>query len=205
MSCGEKAPTGQLDGACGGPPGGHCCGYIGCPPPPRGPPGPTRPYLQHFSAGMPGGGPPGSGWKDGAGGGGSNGAALTSPTPLVSADMPTPATIAAAAATRLRLILSASPTSQRWLPVARAARRITTSLSCLCESLLVRSLQVKRICRWMRSVKDERGFSHEGPARRHRRSPSSWRCDAGGVDGFRTLTRQARGCPCTATPGTATG
>ena len=155
MSCGEKAPTGQLDGACGGPPGGHCCGYIGCPPPPRGPPGPTRPYLQHFSAGMPGGGPPGSGWKVGAGGGGSNGAALTSPTPLVSADMPTPATIAAAAATRLRLILSASPTSQRWLPVARAARRITTSLSCLCESLQVRSLQVKRICRRMRSVKDE--------------------------------------------------
>ena len=71
---------------------------------------PLRPYLQHFSAGMPGSsGPPGSGWTAGAGGRGANGAALTSPTPLVSADMPTPAPIAAAANNRLRFILRVPP------------------------------------------------------------------------------------------------
>ena len=40
--------------------------------------------------------PLGSSWQVGQFGGGSNGAALTSPTPLVSADMPTPAAITAA-------------------------------------------------------------------------------------------------------------
>src|SRR5258708_4795088 len=79
------------------------------PPPPRGLPPPERPYRQHFSAGMPGGGPPGSGWTAGTPGGGSDGAALTSPTPLVSVDMPTPAAIAAAAATRFRFMLRVPP------------------------------------------------------------------------------------------------
>src|SRR5277367_1841521 len=51
----------------------HGGGYNGTPPPPMGVPGPTRPYLQHFSAGMPGGGPPGSCWKVGDVGGGANG------------------------------------------------------------------------------------------------------------------------------------
>jgi hypothetical protein len=78
-------------------PAGHCGRYPGIPPPPRGLPPPLRPYLQHFSAGMPGGGTPGgSGWKAGAGWSDSNGAALRSPAPLVSADMPTPAAVAAA-------------------------------------------------------------------------------------------------------------
>ena len=35
---------------------------------------------------MPGAGPPGSGWTAGTPGGGSDGAALTTPTPLVSVD-----------------------------------------------------------------------------------------------------------------------
>ena len=54
--------------------------------------------------------PAGSGWKPGAGGSGSSGAALTSPTPHVSPDMPTPAAIAAAAANLLRFMLQASQT-----------------------------------------------------------------------------------------------
>jgi hypothetical protein len=100
---------GQL-GADGGAAGtGHCGRYPGIPPPPRGLPPPLRPYLQHFSAGMPGGGPTGSVWKAGAAGGGSNGAAVTSPTPLVSADIPTPAAIAAAAVKRFRFIVRMPP------------------------------------------------------------------------------------------------
>jgi hypothetical protein len=69
---------------------------LGIPPPPRGFPPPLRPYLQHFSAGMPGGGPPGSWWNAGADGGGFNAVALTTPNPLVIADRTTPAAITAA-------------------------------------------------------------------------------------------------------------
>jgi hypothetical protein len=101
--------TGQLGGGAGG---GHCCGYIGCPPPPRGPPGPTRPYLQHFSAGMPGVGPPGSGWLIGDGGGGSSGAALTGPTPNGSVEI----AIAATMTRCLTFTFVASQTSSRGLP-----------------------------------------------------------------------------------------
>ena len=72
-------------------------GYAGIPPPPRGLPPPTRPYFQHFSAGMPGGGPPGSRSKAGADGGGFNTVAWTSPNPLVTVDRTTPAATTAAA------------------------------------------------------------------------------------------------------------
>jgi hypothetical protein len=48
---------------------------------------------------MPG---PGAGWV--GDGGGSNGAALTRPAPNISGEMTTPAAIAAALATRLRVI-----------------------------------------------------------------------------------------------------
>ena len=59
---------------------------------------------------MPGGGGPlGSSRKVWAGGGGPNGAALTSPIPLVNADKPTPAAIAAAAAMCFMFILRVSP------------------------------------------------------------------------------------------------
>jgi hypothetical protein len=58
---------------------------------------------------MPGAGPPGSGWTAGTPGGGSAGAALTSPAPLVSVDMPTPAAIAAAAAMRLKFMVRVPP------------------------------------------------------------------------------------------------
>jgi hypothetical protein len=81
----------------------------GIPPPPRGFPPPERPYLQHFSAGMPGAGPPGSGWTAGTPGGGSAGAALTIPSPLVSVEMPTPAAIAATAAARFRFMVRVPP------------------------------------------------------------------------------------------------
>ena len=112
----DRTSTGQLGG---GPVTGHCGGYSGTPPPPRGLPPPLRPYRQHFSAGMPGGGPPGSGSKAGTAGGGPIGAAFTSPTPLVNADMQTPAAIAAAAAKRLRFIVRVPPqTSPRWLLAA---------------------------------------------------------------------------------------
>jgi hypothetical protein len=47
-------------------------------------------------------GPPGAGWV--GEGGGSNGAALTRPTPNISGEMATPAAIAAALAARLRFI-----------------------------------------------------------------------------------------------------
>jgi hypothetical protein len=83
--------------------------YPGMPPPPRGLPPPERPYRQHFSAGIPGGGPPGSGWTAGTPGGGSDGAALTSANPLVSVEVPTAAAIAAAAATRFRFIVGMPP------------------------------------------------------------------------------------------------
>jgi hypothetical protein len=64
-------------------------------------------------AGLPGGpviaGPviagPGPGWQVGHGGGGSDGAALTSPAPNVSVDRPTPAAVAAAAAISFTYIL----------------------------------------------------------------------------------------------------
>jgi hypothetical protein len=49
-------------------------------------------------------GPPGPGWQSGHGGGGSDGAALTSPAPHVIADVPTPIAIAAAPARRLTYI-----------------------------------------------------------------------------------------------------
>ena len=58
---------------------------------------------------MPGGGPAGSWWKAGADGSGSNGAALTSVIPLVCADMPTPAAIAAAANNCFRFIVRVPP------------------------------------------------------------------------------------------------
>jgi hypothetical protein len=83
--------------------------YPGMPPPPRGLPPPERPYRQHFSAGSPGGGPPGSGWTAGTPGGGSDGAALTSANPLVSVEVPIAAAIAAAAATRFRFIVGVPP------------------------------------------------------------------------------------------------
>jgi hypothetical protein len=54
---------------------------------------------------MPGGGPLASGWLTGNGGAGNNGAALTSPTPLVSPDMPIAATDATPAAMRLKFTI----------------------------------------------------------------------------------------------------
>jgi hypothetical protein len=54
-------------------------------------------------------GPPGAGWQFGHGGGGSNGEALTSPTPTVSADMPTPVAIVAALTMRFTYIVGSSP------------------------------------------------------------------------------------------------
>src|ERR1700738_2495310 len=78
------------------------------PPPPRGLPPPLRPNLQHFSAGMPRGGP-GYGWKAGADGGGFNAVALTSPNPLVTADRTTPAAITAAAVKCFGFIVRVPP------------------------------------------------------------------------------------------------
>jgi hypothetical protein len=97
----KKARSGQGGGATGA---GHACGYTGTPPPPLAPPGPWRPYRQHFSAGMPGAGAIfGFGFcsQVGHGGAGSNGAALASAIPPASAAMLTPTAIRAAAATRL--------------------------------------------------------------------------------------------------------
>ncbi len=104
--------------------------HTGCPPPPLGLPGPV--HGIRISGCARGGvglssGPPGPGWQFGHGGGGSNGAALTSPTPYVSADMPTPVAIAAALAMRFTYIFGSSfprlRCSPRWLPVIQAARR----------------------------------------------------------------------------------
>jgi hypothetical protein len=113
--------------------------YPGMPPPPRGLPPPDRPYRQHFSAGIPGGGPPGSGWTAGTPGGGSDGAALTSANPLVSVEVPTAATIAAAAATCFRFIVGVPPRlSPRWLLAGLAGYAEDTngdkSPSCLFDS-----------------------------------------------------------------------
>jgi hypothetical protein len=55
-----------------------------------------------FMPGMFMPGPPGAGWV--GDGGGSNGAALTRPTPNISGDMATPAAIAAVLATCLRFM-----------------------------------------------------------------------------------------------------
>ena len=72
------------------------------PPPLWGPPPPlcgTTPVVGAID--MPG--PPGAGGLVGDGGG-SNGTAMTDPAPNITADMPTPAAIAAVPTTRLRFI-----------------------------------------------------------------------------------------------------
>ena len=99
----------------GGLPKGHCGRYPGIPPPPRGVPPPLRPYLQHFSAVMPGGGAPGSWWKAGADGGVFNAVALTSPNPLVTADRTTPAAITVAAVKCFGFIVRVPPQARTTL------------------------------------------------------------------------------------------
>jgi len=143
--------------------------YCGCPPPPLGFPGPTRggcgAGLHERGAGLscgPFSGPPGPGWQFGHGGGGSNGAALTSPTPNVSADMPTPVAIATAPATRFTYIFGSSRPrlrgSPRRLPATQAARRrrnakqrrhrlglrIVTTPNCIGEAHLSRGIRAAK-------------------------------------------------------------
>ena len=105
----------QLGGAGGAGVAGHCGRYPGIPPPPRGLPPPLRPYRQHFSAGMPGGGPPGSWWKAGVDGGVFNAVALTTPNPLVTVDRTTPAAITAAAVKCFGFIVRVPPRTRTTL------------------------------------------------------------------------------------------
>jgi hypothetical protein len=145
--------------------GAQGLGYNGCPPPPLGLPGPTRPNGQHdpgAGAGLSCGpfpGSPGPGWQFGHGGGGSDGAALTSPTPNVGADMPTPIAIAAAPARRFTYIFlfvpsetSMSTTSATSHPGGLGAK--TTAATphsdatvCLCKSSQLPTVWVNRTCR----------------------------------------------------------
>lgn len=186
----EKARTGQLGG---GAAGGHCAGYTGTPPPPLGPPGPWRPPVQHFLAGMPCGGLGfGFGWQVGQGGGGSDGAALTCAVPPASVAMPTPTAIRAAAAKRLASISVLLPDLHHGdeQPPGGWARTHRSSVG--------RNRRSRR-------KHAARRITREAPARPQRRFRSPVPLGAAGGAGSRKPAAQPRRCPCTATPESAAG
>jgi hypothetical protein len=192
------------------------CWYEGCPPPPLGPPGPTRMTggcgLNGWSGTGAGGGPPGSAAQSGHGGGGSNGAALTCPVPPVSAAMPTPTAIRAAAARRLTSISVLLPDIHHvdyQLPGrlgADASKQWQTATPSSCRCDLLRLSSVAECTGRAGCVqRSERPVTREAPARPQHRFPSPVHLYAAGGAGFHKPTAQARRCPCTARPEPATG
>jgi hypothetical protein len=146
------------------------CWYEGCPPPPLGPPGPTRMTggcgLNGWSGTGAGGGPPGSAAQSGHGGGGSNGAALTCPVPPVSAAMPTPTAIRAAAARRLTSISVLLPDIHHvdyQLPGrlgADASKQWQTATPSSCPLRIATTVECSRMhrSRWMGAAKRKAGY-----------------------------------------------
>jgi hypothetical protein len=195
------------------------CWYDGCPPPPLGPPGPTRMTggcgSNGWSAGGGGGGasPGPTTGPPGSTGGGSSGAALTGVTPPVNAGMPMLAAIAAAAAakrlTSISVLLPDIHHVDYQLPGrlgADASKQWQTATSSSCRCELLRLSSVAECTGRAECVqRSERPVTREAPARPQHRFPSPVHLYAAGGAGFHKPTAQARRCPCTARPEPATG
>ena len=132
------------------------------PPPLWGPPPPLCGTADVGAIVMPG--PPGAGWV--GDGGGSNGTALTGPTPNISVDMPTPAAIVAALATRLRsIVFHSHPRLLRstcWLAATQGTPKLTPQRCAATPSSQLPTVKMRPNCRAGRESSDRSARRRSG-------------------------------------------